>query len=119
MAIGRALKPLREDDILILGSGYTFHNMRAFFNPSSKTYKASTQFNDWLQKVIVEDGDLFKLQDWEKAPNARVCHPREEHLLPLFVIAGASDTTNEHAQLIYDTRSEPDSHAVTGYLFSS
>ena len=44
-AIGKALRPLREDGILVLGSGYTFHNMHAFFNPSDESYKASNQFN--------------------------------------------------------------------------
>ena len=117
MAIGRALKPLREDGILILGSGYTFHNMQAFFNPSDKTYKASVQFNDWLQKVLIEDGDLSKLKEWKTAPSARVCHPREEHLLPLFVVAGATEETEGHAKLVYDTRSDSGGHAVTGYLF--
>ena len=119
MAIGRALKSLREDDILILGSGYTFHNMQAFFNPANETYQASKQFNNWLEQVIVDDADLSRLRDWEKAPGARLCHPREEHLLPLFVTAGAMDTKTERAQLIYDTRSTPNDHAVTGYLFSS
>lgn len=119
MAIGRALKSLREDDILVLGSGYTFHNMQAFFSPSIETYEASTKFNDWLEQVIVKDADLSKLRDWKKAPSAMVCHPREEHLLPLFVVAGATDTTAERAQLIYDTRSTSGSHGVTGYLFSS
>jgi len=119
MAIGRALKPLREDGILILGSGYTFHNMQAFFNPSDATYTASIQFNDWLSQVLIDENDMSKLADWEGAPGARICHPREEHLLPLFVLAGATDMEQERAQLIFDTRSEPSNHAVTGYLFSS
>jgi 4,5-DOPA dioxygenase extradiol len=70
-SIGEALRPLREENILILGSGYTFHNMHAFFNPSDKSYDASRKFNDWLKHVIMEEGNLKALKDWEKAPGAR------------------------------------------------
>jgi len=120
MTIGRALKSLREDGVHNLGSGYAFHNMHAFFHPSDATYKASKQFNDWLNKVIVEEHDLPKLKDWETAPGARVSHPREVHLLPLFVVAGATDATDEHAQLIFDTRlASQNDHAVMFYLFST
>jgi len=118
IAIGRALQPLREEGILILGSGYTFHNMGAFFNPSDTTHRAALEFNDWLHKVIIQDHDLSKLKDWEEAPGARMCHPREEHLLPLLVVAG-STSQSEKAQLIFDTRKEANDHAVTGYLCSS
>jgi len=61
---------------------------------------------------------MSKLADWEAAPGAGLCHPREEHLLHLFVLAGATDTEQEHKQLIFEMRAEPSNHAVTGYLFS-
>jgi aromatic ring-opening dioxygenase catalytic subunit (LigB family) len=138
--IGKALAPLRDDNILILGSGYTFHNMEAFFNPSKETILGSRKFNEWLKYVIltpandVEDGSttqyatkMFEqrmkgLQNWQTAPGARISHPREEHLLPLFIVAAAAgeDTI---PKLIYDTSviSNNDSrlseHAVSGYLF--
>ena len=117
ISIGRALKSLREEDILILGSGYTFHNMNAFFNPSFESHNASVQFNQWLKKIILEK-DMSELKRWESAPGARTCHPREEHLVPLFVVAGASEDPNTEPQLIYDTTSASGDHAVTGYVFS-
>ncbi|CAB9503770.1 DOPA dioxygenase extradiol [Seminavis robusta] len=116
MAIGRALSPLRQEDVLVLGSGYTFHNMHAFFNPEHATKKASLQFNDWLKSTIIDEGNFEKLKEWKQAPSARICHPREEHLLPLLVVAGAAGDSGA-GELIYDTRSQVNDHAVTGYLF--
>lgn len=138
--IGKALTTLRDDNILILGSGYTFHNMEALFNPSPNTIHASRDFNQWLKSVILlpdQSKDetpvkerlpglhhqrMKELQHWEKAPGARISHPREEHLLPLFMVAAAAGETAT-PKLIYDTTliSNDDSglteHAVTGYLF--
>lgn len=118
LAIGHALSSLREDNVLILGSGYTFHNMNAFSNPSPLSHQASVQFNEWLKHTIMKKQDLSALKDWEKAPGARVSHPREEHLLPLFVVAGAAIDTNTEPHLIYDTTLDYGDHAVTGYAFS-
>lgn len=120
IAIGKALRPLREDGVLILGSGYTFHNMQSFFHPSDDSHKASRKFNEWLKKTIVEEGNLDALKDWAKAPGAKLCHPREEHLMPLLVIAGAATAEDgcEQAQVVYDNTSDGD-HAVSSYLFGS
>ncbi|KAL3914569.1 MAG: hypothetical protein SGILL_006052 [Bacillariaceae sp.] len=132
--IGKALAPLRNDNVLILGSGYTFHNMAAFFNPSPNTINASRDFNKWLKStILVPDGSqddprtlysqrLKELQNWEKAPGARTSHPREEHLLPLFMVAAAAGEIAT-PKLIYDTTAVANDgaglseHAVTGYLF--
>ena len=65
----------------------------------------------------MDEGNLAKLMDWSEAPHARICHPREEHLLPLLVIAGAAGESGA-GQLIYDTRAQSEDHAVTGYLFN-
>jgi aromatic ring-opening dioxygenase catalytic subunit (LigB family) len=127
MKIGSALEPLRDDEILILGSGYSFHNMQALFNPSQKTVQASMDFNNWLKSTILDDdknGRLEKLQNWESAPGARTSHPREEHLLPLLMVAAAGGK-DAPATLIYDTMvhgsddpaQRSSEHAVTGYLF--
>jgi 4,5-DOPA dioxygenase extradiol len=124
--IGKALQPLREEGVFILGSGYTFHNMGAFFNPTPKTIGASREFNLWLKSTITKNNGamnettLTELADWEAAPGGRISHPREEHLLPLFVVAGAS--LGDTPQVIYDTtksseENELSEHAVTGYLF--
>jgi aromatic ring-opening dioxygenase catalytic subunit (LigB family) len=79
MKIGTALAPLRDEEILLLWSGYSFHNMNAFFNPSPKTVKASSDFNEWL-KDTSNGGDEVgaKLQNWASAPGGRISHPREE-----------------------------------------
>jgi aromatic ring-opening dioxygenase catalytic subunit (LigB family) len=126
MKIGTALAPLRDQDILILGSGYSFHNMNAFFNPSEKTVKASSDFNEWLKDNIMNGGDEMgaKLQDWASAPGGRISHPREEHLLPLLMVAaaGMESSGNCTPQVIYETEASylkdgETIHKVTGYLF--
>jgi aromatic ring-opening dioxygenase catalytic subunit (LigB family) len=91
LAIGRALSPLRDEGVFIVGSGDTFHNMRAF-RGGPGGYQPSVQFNAWLDAVVTgppreREAQLAK---WTAAPHARFCHPREEHLLPLMVVAGAA-----------------------------
>jgi aromatic ring-opening dioxygenase catalytic subunit (LigB family) len=90
LAMGRALAPLRDEGVFIIGSGMTFHNMRGFGNPSA--LPVSQAFDAWLQttmKLPQAERDAG-LTDWAKAPSARQSHPREEHLLPAMVIAGAA-----------------------------
>jgi aromatic ring-opening dioxygenase catalytic subunit (LigB family) len=89
ITMGRALSPLRDEGVFIVGSGDTFHNMRGFSGPG---YESSVKFNEWLDEAItgrIEDRDA-KLENWTSAPFARLSHPREEHLLPLMVVAGAA-----------------------------
>ena len=92
--IGRALTPLRDENILIIGSGFSFHNLRAFFtNPSGVADSGNIAFDNWLYEtcgssLISNDERLQRLANWAQAPSARRCHPREEHLLPLHVCAG-------------------------------
>jgi aromatic ring-opening dioxygenase catalytic subunit (LigB family) len=91
LKLGRALAPLRDEGVFILGSGMSFHNMRAFGDPRSATAHAQA-FDDWLRATGTlppEERDR-KLTSWASAPSARFAHPREEHLLPLMVIAGAA-----------------------------
>lgn len=117
LELGSALESLREEGVLILGSGFTFHNMNAFFNPSAKSKQASTDFNDWLKGAILNDDDREKsLLNWEKAPGARTCHPREEHLVPLFSVAGAGGKGSK-AELMFERRASTSDHAFTAYLF--
>lgn len=90
LALGRALAPLRDEGVLIVGSGMSFHNMRGFFDADA-TPRAE-RFDAWLQRVVAlpaAERDAA-LEVWERAPEARFCHPREEHLLPLMVAAGAA-----------------------------
>ncbi len=90
LAIGRALAPLRDQGVLIVGSGMSYHNMRGFMDP--RTREVSARFDDWLARAVAaEAGDRDALlADWSQAPMARQSHPREEHLLPLMVVAGAA-----------------------------
>ncbi len=90
LAIGRALAPLRDEGVLIIGSGMSYHNMRGFGHPRSLA--DSQAFDAWLAATVAAapaDRDA-RLDDWTRAPAARQCHPREEHLAPLFVVAGAA-----------------------------
>lgn len=105
LALGRALAPLRHEDILIIGSGFSFHNLRAFFaSPPGMPDQSNHAFSEWLiatctaeQLTVVEREE--RLAAWEKAPQARYCHPREEHLLPLHVCFGMAQ---EKARLVFD-----------------
>lgn len=89
LAIGRALAPLRDEGVFIVGSGMSYHNLRAF-GPGARPV-AST-FDRWLQDTCTRPARERerRLIDWAKAPAGRAAHPREEHLLPLMVIAGAA-----------------------------
>jgi aromatic ring-opening dioxygenase catalytic subunit (LigB family) len=99
LAVGRALAPLRDEGVLIVGSGLSYHNLRQF-GPGAR--QASKSFDDWLQAHIVRgpaaDRDASLLR-WSEAPAARQAHPREDHLIPLMVAAGAAE--GEKAALVY------------------
>jgi len=90
LAIGRALAPLRDEGVFIVGSGDSFHNMREFFR--GQPLERSREFDAWLASAVTADAATRddRLTRWTSAPSARYCHPREEHLLPLMVIAGAA-----------------------------
>ena len=90
LAIGRALAPLRDEGVFVVGSGMSFHNMRAFGDP--RVGAMSEPFDRWLRETAVLDPERrdAELARWVHAPSARDCHPREEHLLPLMVVAGAA-----------------------------
>lgn len=91
LAAGAALQPLRDEGILIVGSGLTYHNMRGFRRPESMP--VSRQFEDYLNDAISQHDPQqrnARLLHWDQAPGARLAHPREDHLLPLMVVAGAA-----------------------------
>ena len=90
LAIGRALRPLRDEGVLILGSGQSYHNMRGFFGGGPVDEQAEV-FDAWLRAAIIDDaGRDDALIRWADAPYARVAQPHEDHLLPLMVAAGAA-----------------------------
>ncbi|MCU0681344.1 MAG: dioxygenase [Polyangiaceae bacterium] len=100
LAMGRALAPLRDEGVLLVGSGMTFHNLRAFRDPNAKP--VSETFDAWLREAATSEPRERdrRLADWSRAPAARLAHPREEHLLPLMVIAGAAG--DDRGTLAYD-----------------
>jgi aromatic ring-opening dioxygenase catalytic subunit (LigB family) len=102
LALGEALAPLRDDGVLLLGSGSSYHNMRGFGQPSSSM--PSKAFDDWLVETVGLDPQTRRqrLIDWAAAPAARACHPREEHLLPLHVMAGAAGADPGGAALRFE-----------------
>lgn len=104
LALGEALRPLLGEDVLILGSGFSFHNQRAFFlGDRGAPDTANEAFQDWLIETCAgphpESEREARLLAWESAPSARYCHPREEHLLPLHVCQGAAGST---ARVVFD-----------------
>ena len=93
IALGKALRELLGENLLVIGSGFSFHNLSAFFGQAAGTPDAANDaFQDWLIDTCT--GPLSqpkreqRLIEWEQAPAARYCHPRQEHLLPLHVCLG-------------------------------
>ena len=91
---GAALAPLRDEGVLIVGSGMSWHNMRHYNDPRAK--QPSERFDQWLDetlRIAAADERTARLARWADAPDGRFAHPREEHLLPLMVVSGAAGDT--------------------------
>jgi 4,5-DOPA dioxygenase extradiol len=104
IALGNALRGLKEENILVIGSGFSFHNLRAFaWEGNTEPDPANDAFQNWLIDVCTgptpQPRREQRLIEWEKAPSARYCHPREEHLLPLHVCLGMAD---QPARVVFD-----------------
>jgi 4,5-DOPA dioxygenase extradiol len=104
IALGHALRELAHENLLVVGSGFSFHNMRAFsWQGDHGADPANDAFQNWLidtctHSMPESDREQY-LIDWVKAPSARYCHPREEHLLPLHVCAGMA---GKLASVVFD-----------------
>lgn len=101
LALGRALRPLRGQGVLIVGSGAITHNLRAVFkHPRGEPAPEWViEFRDWIAARIKE-GDLEALASYRQlAPHAVQNHPTDEHLLPLFVALGAASKTDDAKHL--------------------
>jgi aromatic ring-opening dioxygenase catalytic subunit (LigB family) len=98
LAIGRALKPLRDEGVLIVGSGLSWHNLR-MLGPSARV--PSQQFDAWLDETLGAPPAerTRRLELWESAPAARLAHPEEDHFVPLMVALGAAE--DEPAARVY------------------
>lgn len=97
LRLGKALRSLKNQNLLILGSGFSFHNISEFFNGEDSHHgdPRNDAFQTWLVQTCgsssLSPAERWeRLASWEKAPHARYCHPREEHLLPLHVCYGAA-----------------------------
>ena len=114
-ALGKALEPLRSEDVLIVGSGMSFHNMSLFGNPKALT--PSRNFHAWLASVLaLPEADRWAaLADWKQAPDALVSHPRAEHFLPLLVVAGAAGVDEGNLLIQTDVMDA----TVAGYGFGA
>lgn len=110
IAMGKAIAGLREEGVLILGSGSSYHNMqrpRAGIDPNPEEL---LQFDQWLiesctNNSLSKEQREQRLSNWLDAPHARFCHPREEHLLPLHVCLGAAleaNNNNAAAELVFN-----------------
>lgn len=95
-ALGRALRPLREEGVLIVGSGMSYHHLPNLMRRAGAA-DAET-FDAWLSETMAAAPEARRqaLLDWPSAPAARAAHPREEHLLPLMVVAGAAEEAPAH-----------------------
>ncbi|WP_416140749.1 DODA-type extradiol aromatic ring-opening family dioxygenase [Halomonas sp. HK25] len=92
LAAGAALAGLRDEGVLIVGSGMSFHNMRGYGDAAFTA--PSEAFDTWLTQAVeaAPEQRASALDQWAQAPHAHHCHPpgEEEHLMPLMVVAGAA-----------------------------
>ena len=115
VAIGKALAGLRNENLLILGSGFSFHNLREIMGKRDDSIDPrNREFESWLEQTCTDSGldeaeREKRLIEWERAPQARFCHPREEHLLPLQVCYGIGQGP---ASLVFQ-------QPVAGYIASA
>lgn len=115
IAMGRALAPFREENILIIASGLSYHNLRMF---NQLAAEPSYAFDSWLNETLTKNIGTQRntlLNNWSNAPYARVAHPREEHLLPLMVAVGAAE--NEQATRTYHETDFLEGISVSNFAF--
>ncbi len=113
LAAGRALAPLRDEGVLIIGSGMSFHDLRAFGD--GRSTRPSQAFDGWLTTTLSQSDDARaeRLVRWAEAPGAQAAHPTAEHLIPLMVAAGASEAPGEkvYGEIVLKT-------AISGFRFT-
>lgn len=128
LALGEALAPLRQRNLLVIGSGLSFHNMallrqggggRGGDGGDGKHDADIADFHRWLIETCAgnldHDQQRQRLLNWQQAPAARLCHPREEHLLPLHVCWGMAGGDNA-AEVVFNDRIL--GHQAVGLLWS-
>jgi aromatic ring-opening dioxygenase catalytic subunit (LigB family) len=118
LKVGELLAPLRDEGVLVVGSGFSFHNMRSMWNGAGA--EASATFDRWLDDTLVTSSAEERrrlLSRWSTAPAARVAHPREDHLLPLMVAAGAAG--NDVGTRVFHQRDFLGTLTVSSYRFGA
>jgi aromatic ring-opening dioxygenase catalytic subunit (LigB family) len=117
LRLGRALAPLRDEGVLIIGSGSSYHNLRRFFGPRDRN-EGSGQFDAWLRQTLVESAPAQRsgrLLEWARAPAAREAHPREDHLVPLHVVVGAAQ--GDPGRIVYHQEDFLGAITLSSYRF--
>ena len=114
LAIGRALAPLRDEGVLIVGSGLSFHNLRMW---GAAARAPSAAFDAWLDEALRSQPPerTRRLERWEDAPAARIAHPQEDHFVPLMVAVGAAE--DEPATRVYHERDFMGGVTASSYRF--
>lgn len=115
LAAGRALAPLRDEGVLIVASGLSYHNLRRF---GTEGARPSREFDAWLTEAVCGSvgGDRnAKLRAWTSAPSARLAHPEEDHLIPLMVAVGAAE--DEAGEVVYHEEAFFGALTVSSYRF--
>lgn len=116
IALGRALAPLRDEGVVIMGSGLSFHNLRMF---DGRAAEPSAAFDGWLHETLTAEPEARAqaLHHWSEAPGARLSHPREDHLIPLMVAVGAAG--DDPATCIYAQDDLRGGITVSAYRFGA
>jgi aromatic ring-opening dioxygenase catalytic subunit (LigB family) len=116
--VGELIAPLRDEGVLIVGSGFSFHNTQAMRSGSGA--EASAAFDEWLNDTLIKsspDERRRRLSRWSTAPAARAAHPREDHLIPLMVAVGAAG--DDVGARIYHQRDFMGAITVSSYRFGA
>jgi aromatic ring-opening dioxygenase catalytic subunit (LigB family) len=117
LAAGRALAPLRDEGVLIVASGLSYHNLRRF-GPQGQ--HPSREFDAWLTEAVcgaVGEPRNARLRPWVEAPSARQAHPHEDHLIPLMVAVGAAEA--DVGERVYHEDAFFGALTVSSYRFGS
>jgi len=100
LKLGRLLAPLREEGVLIIGRGLSYHNLREA--RGTEGVEPSRQFDAWLHQTLLGvelEERTERLLQWEQAPLARAAHPEEDHLIPLLAVVGPAE--DDHGGVVY------------------
>jgi 4,5-DOPA dioxygenase extradiol len=99
--LGKALRPLAEEGVLVIGSGHLTHNLRDWARGQGRPEPYAREFQAWVFERLKEK-DLEALADYRsRSPHGVRAHPTDEHFLPLFVALGAAQETAQ-PERIYD-----------------